>query len=470
MTTIQQPALLPGVDGERAAEAIALVAERLADPERVAEIAGRDSNREPIYESSVWSPLTLSHGLPGVVLLYVELARFDQRWLAMAHRHLHRAAQELPRAVSYGLHTGPAALLTAAQGCAGHYSKLRRTLVDWLVTDQNERIAASLARTTPGVAWADYDVIGGLSGTLRVLLDSLEEPAEVSGAVESAVDATLRHLVRISEPIEMDGLAVPGWWVPPELEPVDSDRQDYPRGDFNLGLAHGVAGPLTLLSLALRRQREVPGQRDAIARFAGWLAGWMLRDDAGSYWPCRVSWADQVAAGRPASAFTRSAWCYGAPGVAHALYQAGVALDVPQWRQLALTGMRDVLTRNEAQWRLDGPTICHGYAGLLQIMWRIGTASGDAPLLAGCHRLARSVLDFADSDHAFVFPHLVPDSPHGWRQASRHRRLDVAGILEGAAGVACALLSVTPPHLLTSGAARPAGDPDRAWDRCLALS
>lgn len=470
MTTIQQSALLSGTDGEQAAEAIGLVADRLADPERVAEIVSREGNYEPVYESSMWSPVTLSHGLPGMAMLYVELARFDQRWMAVADRHLRRAAAELPKAVSYGLHTGPAALLAVAQGCPGHYGKLRRALVDWVATDQTERIAASLARTTPGVAWADYDVIGGLSGTLRVLLDSLNEPAEASGAVESAVDATLRQLVRISEPIKVDGLTVPGWWVPPELEPVDADRRDYPQGDFNLGLAHGVAGPLTLLSLALRRDREVPGQRDAIARFASWLAGWILRDEAGSYWPCRVSWAEQVAAERPASAFTRSAWCYGAPGVAHALYQAGVAVDVPEWQQLALTGLRDVLAREEATWHLDGPTICHGYAGLLQVMWRMGMASGDAPLLAGCLRLARSVLAFADQDRAFVFPHLVPDSPQGWRQASRHRPLDVAGILEGAAGVACALLSVTPPHLLTSSDTRPARNPDRAWDRCLALS
>jgi hypothetical protein len=453
MTTIHQPALLSGVDGERAAEAISLVAERLADPERVAEIAGGDGNCEPIYQSSMWSPVTLSHGLPGVAMLYIELARYDQRWLAVADRYLRRCA-----------------LLAAAQGCAGHYGKLRRALVDWLTADQNERIAAGLARTTPGVAWADYDVIGGLSGTVRVLLDSLDEPAEVSGAVESAVDATLRHLVRISEPIEVDGLTVPGWWVPPELEPVDADRRDYPRGDFNLGLAHGVAGPLALLCLALRRGREVPGQRDAIARFASWLAGWVLRDEAGSYWPCRVSWAEQVAVQRPVSAFTRSAWCYGAPGVAHALYQAGVALDVPDWQQLALTALRDVLGRDEVAWRLDGPTICHGYAGLLQVMWRVGMASGDAPLLEGCLRLARSVLGFADHDRAFVFPHLVPDSPQGWRRASRHRALDAAGILEGAAGVACVLLSVTPPHLLTSGDVRPVGNADRAWDRCLALS
>jgi len=473
MTTTHQSAVLSGVAGEQAAEAIALVAKRLADPQQVAQIASRGSNRAPVYDSSMWSPVTLSHGLPGVAMLYVELARFDQRWLSVAHRHLRRAVQELPpKAVSPGLHAGPAALLAAAQGCARHYHKLRRTLAGWLAAGQNDRIAASLARTAPGVAWTDYDLINGLSGTLRVLLDSLDEPVELSSAVESAVDATLRHLVRISQPIEWNGLKVPGWWVPPELQLIDQDRLDYPQGDFNLGLAHGVAGPLTLLCLALRRGREVPGQRDAITRFADWLASWVLQGkDGGSYWPCRVSWTEQVAAERPKSAFTRSAWCYGAPGVAHSLYQAGMALDVHQWRELAITGLRDVLAQNEAAWHLDGPTICHGYAGLLQVMWRVGMASGDAPLLEGCRRLARLVLDFADYNRAFVFPHLVPDSPGGWRQASQHRSLDGAGILEGAAGVACALLSVTPPHLLTSGEAHPTGTHSGgAWDRCLALS
>jgi len=95
--------------------------------------------------------------------------------------------------------------------------------------------------------------------------------------------------------------------------------------------------------------------------------------------------------------------------------------------------------------------------------------SGDRRLLDACRDVARLVLGEADESAPFVFPHLVPDSPEGWRNATGYLPLDGAGLLEGAAGVGCALLSVIPPGLLggTDPAAEQADLPP--WDRCLAL-
>jgi hypothetical protein len=457
-------ARLTGGDARQALEVVTLVAERLADPDEVAKIAGRAGNEEPVSGLSMWSPRTLSNGLPGTAMLFAELARFDPRWRAVAHRHLKQATRERAPHFPGGLHAGPASLLAAAQSCAGpegHYAGLRRKLAGWLAGDHHDRLSAARERVSEGgrgVGWADYDVIHGLSGTARLLLDSAESPDENSEDLERALTETLRHLVWVSEPAVVDGHEVPGWWVPPELEPVDQDRVDYPRGDFNLGMAHGVAGPLALLALALGRGHEVAGQRDAITRFAEWLISWMMTDDDGPYWPCRVSWDEQVNGMWPASWFTRTAWCYGAPGVAAALHAAGTALGVDHWRATAVGALRSALRRDESRWRLDGPTVCHGYAGLLQVVWRVATASGDPELSHGCHRLARSVLAYADPDLPFVFSHLVPDSPEGWRTATAYKALDGAGVLEGAAGVACALISVIPPSLI-SGTPGPASTP-----------
>ncbi|GIF13381.1 lanthionine synthetase C family protein [Actinoplanes teichomyceticus] len=449
----------------KAREAVTLVATRLADPDTVARIAGDDGNREPIVNAAPWEPLTLSTGLPGIVLFYAELARTDARWLSVAHRHMRRAARLMASSPSRGLHAGPASLLTAAQSCAaatgeGRYARLRRDLAGWLATDQQRRLDDFAARSAPGVPWAAYDVINGMSGTGRLLLDVVDDPAEDSAAARQALDRTLRHLVRLSEPITVDGTGVPGWWVPAGLQPIEQDRQTYPRGDFNLGLAHGAAGPLALLSLAARRGHEVPGQHAAVARIADWLTGWARSDECGAYWPCRVSWDEQVAPDRPGTAFTRTAWCYGAPGVASALYLAGAVHAVDAWRQAAVGALRAALTRPERRWHLDGPTVCHGLAGFVQVLWRVGTASGDRHLIAGAARVARRMLDFLDPRAPFGFAHLVPDSPRGWQDATGHRALNVAGILEGAAGVACTLL----PFL------GDAPGTDRAWDRCLALS
>ncbi|KAA8886356.1 lanthionine synthetase C family protein [Nocardia colli] len=450
---------------DRAAEAVTLVAERLADPAAIADIAGHRDNRDPIYDAGMWGPMTLSNGLPGIATFYAELARTSSAWSSFTHQHVQAAGAAMSSEPSRGLYAGPASLLAATQNCEGHYPGLRRKLAAWLADDQLSRLDGFRARREPGVSWESYDIVNGLSGTARLLLDSIEDPVENDAQVERALRETLRHLVAISEPITVDGHLVPGWWVPAELQAVEQDRLDYPRGDFNLGLAHGIPGPVTVLSLALRRGHEVPGQRAALTRMVEWLIRWIRTDDQGTFWPCRVGFDDEIAITPTGNLYARTAWCYGAPGVAAAIHHAGQTLDVPEWRTRAIRALHDALARDESEWTLTGPAVCHGYAGLLQVVHRIGTAEQDEVLLAAKSRLADTILEMADPDAPFVFRHPMryPRSAPG---PTEFKLLDVAGLLEGAAGVACALLSVIPSGLL--GAA-----PDMSrhpWDRVLALS
>ncbi|MFF4605294.1 lanthionine synthetase C family protein [Streptomyces sp. NPDC001339] len=442
-------------------EAVALVAERLADPEHIATIASRDDNRDPIYNAVMWGPLTLANGLPGTALLYGELARTDEGWRQVAHRHLAAAGRIMNSAPSRGLFSGPAALLAAAQTCAGpegHYGSLRRRLATWVAEDQTERLRAFRVRAQSGgagVDWAAYDLINGLSGTARLLLDAASDPAETSPTVESALTESLRHLIHVTEPVRIDGHEVPGWWVPAELQISRQDRQAYPHGDLNLGMAHGIAGPLAVLCSAYESGREEQGMHDAMHRIAEWLLSWTLRDDAGPYWPARAAWEQEVAPRRPQELFTRTAWCYGTPGVAAALFRAGRAMDRPDWCGAAVEGLRAALRRDESLWAVEGATICHGYAGLLRVAARVNQAVDDPELNAGCQRLTGKVLACADEAVPFGFRHLmrfpvVAGSP------VRHRSVDTAGMLEGAAGVALSLLS--------------ADDGALPWDRTLGLA
>ncbi|MGW1807070.1 lanthionine synthetase LanC family protein [Streptomyces sp. NPDC002078] len=48
----------------------------------------------------------------------------------------------------------------------------------------------------------------------------------------------------------------------------------WPGGHGNFGLAHGIAGPLALLAMALRHGHAVPGQTQAIIRICDWLDRW----------------------------------------------------------------------------------------------------------------------------------------------------------------------------------------------------
>ncbi|MFJ6635932.1 lanthionine synthetase LanC family protein [Streptomyces sp. NPDC091376] len=174
-----------------------------------------------------------------------------------------------------------------------------------------------------------------------------------------------------------------------------------------LGMAHGITGPLAALCSALNHRREVEGQRNAIEHITRWLLDWLLHDDAGPYWPAPVSLAQQTARQRDTSAYTRNAWCYGSPGVAAAVHHVGVALRLPDWCRTAITVLNAALARDQDQWELEGPT------------------------------------PYADSQADFTFRRLITTTPAGTPTEGPPLALNAPGMLEGAAGIACALLSTT---------------------------
>ncbi|WP_371106029.1 MULTISPECIES: lanthionine synthetase LanC family protein [Streptomyces] len=49
-----------------------------------------------------------------------------------------------------------------------------------------------------------------------------------------------------------------------------------------MGLAHGIAGPLALLSLCWTRGLRVPGHDTAVRRIARWLMSWSRGARAGA--------------------------------------------------------------------------------------------------------------------------------------------------------------------------------------------
>ncbi|WP_329052552.1 lanthionine synthetase C family protein [Amycolatopsis sp. NBC_01488] len=377
-------------------------------------------------------PTSLFRGHPGIAMLFGELGRADEQWLPVAHRHLAGAVAALDGAPASGLYEGPAAVLAAAQTCAagtGRYRGLRERLTAYAEAAQAHRLTRRAPG--PGVSCADYDVVNGVTGLGRVLLDAGAD-----------IRPTLDALVRLTRPVEVRGRRVPGWWVPADRQPAAGTRREWPGGSADAGMAHGVAGVLAFLALAAERGRLVPGQRDAMYRIAGWLGEVAGEDAAGPYFPARAG----VAGEPPVPA--KSAWCYGAPGVAVALHRAGSVLGEPTWQRLAAESLRAVSRRPEADWHLDGPTVCHGYAGLLRALFRVGTAAGDPDLLAVAGRVALRVAACADETAEFLFRHHEAGSS-----------VDSAGLVEGAAGVACALLPFAGYEV-----------PGPSWDRVLLFS
>jgi hypothetical protein len=392
------------------------------------------------------APFAVAGGEAGLAMLcaYCDECTPGERWDVAGHGFLSTAARaaERGRAMPPGLFDGLAGLTFAASllGRDGtRYHSLLSTL-DAALAPVASMVAERVAGARDGLAVGDFDVISGAAGIGAYLL------------ARRGNGDLLRALVRVLDAVV--GLAgsepgpagdVPRWWTPPELLAGHGTPRDFPAGNLNCGMSHGIPGPLALLALALREGVEVDGQADAISGLSGWLAEHRADDEWGVNWPSVVP----LTRGSERIVLTpaRTAWCYGAPGVARSLWLAGTALGDTELQALAVEAMEAVYRRPPSARRIDAPTFCHGVAGLLQITLRFAQDTGLALFPEQAVALADQLLSSYDERHPFGFAAIDPDGSS----------VDRPGVLDGAAGVAMVLLAACT-------------DAEPRWDRCFLLA
>ncbi|MBB5120980.1 lanthionine synthetase C family protein [Streptomyces eurocidicus] len=367
----------------------------------------------------------LADGGPGLVLAFRQLDRClpGEGWGAMAEGYLAASVEGAARlggpTAAPGLFGGLAGLAFAAWSLSP--AAPPRTAAHERVVEQASLRARALAATPHGPPPRAFDVIAGATGTGAYLLCRYDEPA-----ARAALRDVLTALVALSG---ADRAGTPHWFTPPEAINDPDRRARFPHGALDCGVAHGIAGPLSLLSLALGGGVTVPGQRAAVVRLAGWLAARRTDDAQGPDWPALVPLPPPGGPTPVCPPAARASWCRGAPGIARALWLAGTALDDAPLRALAVRALKAVHRRPPP----DGTGLCHGLAGLLQITVRFAQDTGD-PELTG------------------AVAALVAASAARLKAAA-----DGPGFLDGAAGTVLALLSAAtrvPPD----------------WDRALLLS
>ncbi|ATL25128.1 lanthionine synthetase C family protein [Streptomyces formicae] len=411
---------------------VALLAERLTDPVALAAQVTEAQTPELAETRSLWHPQSLADGHAGVALLLGALAHTDAGYARAAHAHLTSAVTGVRRPAREGLYAGLPAVAFAARTAVtrpGEYAGLLTKLDDQvallarrIVAEDAPRVAAG----TAGARMAGYDVVAGLTGLGRLLLAAGPDHRDTTELV-------LGHLVALTRPVvEPGGRTVPGWWTSDPI--LLSEPEGVPGGHFNAGLAHGIPGPLALLSLAHRAGVRVPGQERAIRTIADWLLARRSPDGAG--WPNIVPLGAELTAAsgaRPDLAEARTGWCYGTPGVARSLQLAALALKEPEWNRQAVAAVAAACDRRD----FPDPTLCHGLAGLTTIVTLMSKEPGGDELAALVPRLTDALAAAADPGYPFLWPAAAPGE-----RTVVHR----PGFLDGAVGAALALRHATHPE------------------------
>ncbi len=376
-----------------------------------------------------WSQ-SLYTGAAGIALAHIEYARTGlcgwdtaHQWAAAMVRHPVTA-----HADSCGLDRGaPAVAFTLHAAAQPAYAPTLAVLDGHIATVTHHRLRQAHQRMDAGQlpALREYDLIRGLTGLGTYLLYR-------HGGGE-LLDGVLSYLVRVTEPLTVDGEVVPGWWT--SNAPNDQPSPQWPGGHGNLGIAHGIAGPLALLSKAMHHGITVTGQADAIGRICAWLDQWRAGTGAQAWWPGTVSATERHAGTVRQAGPGRPSWCYGTPGLARAQQLAGLALADRCRQRLAEEALAGCLADDHQLGQLTDVSLCHGWAGLLLTTWRVAADASDPEPFAASRLLRHT--------ERFLHQH-GPPSPDG--------------LLDGVAGVHLAR------HTATVGLA-----PRSGWDACLLL-
>jgi lantibiotic modifying enzyme len=263
----------------------------------------------------------------------------------------------------------------------------------------------------------DYDLVGGLTGYGVYALERL--PTSI------AHENLARIVARLGEKAVIDakGLA---WLRTVDLMPLER-HAEHPGGYFDLGVAHGVPGVVAVLAGALAAGVTVATTRPLFERSLAWLMAKRGPSDAESTFATGLD-------SRPA----RSAWCYGDPGIAGALFAATRAVGDAQGAAEALAIARHATTRSLERTGCIEAGLCHGAAGLALIYNRLWQAT-DEDIFADAARLwyARALdMRRAGCGVAGIQSYrarAVGDYRSGW--------FDDASFLTGAGGVGLALLA-----------------------------
>jgi len=381
---------------------------------------------------------SLAVGSAGLAMLYAALAESglvdgaEEIALEFLNESVEMVATVRSSASLYGGFTGTAWAMDHLEGW----------LFDADDGDPNESVDEALRELLSRSPWrGDYDVVNGLVGFGVYALERLPRP--------SAIECLDLVLDRLEEMAEHTAQGVT-WFTGPKLL-FDHQLKEFPGGYYNLGLAHGVPGVIALLGQVCASDDEKlhAARYKARALLDGAVA-WLLAQQPADRAQCFPS---AVGPGiTPKS--TRLAWGYGDLGIAVALLGAARGAREPAWEQEAMMIARRAAARPVEKSGVVDCGLCRGAAGAGHLFNRLFQASGDEMLWDAARFWFARTLEMRKPGEAVAgFPAWMPDP----ERPEDKRWVAEPGILEGASGVALALLAATT-------------DIEPEWDRMMLVS
>lgn len=254
-------------------------------------------------------------------------------------------------------------LVNMYQEKTGNLSGFSRDL-NALLLEVNHQYSQTYLHYILGAKSAHFDVIQGISGALYYLLDFDWNQEDT----EKLRDM-LRYLASLTENYQYKNQEVMKFHIHKENIFLDAEKQIYPDGVYDFGIAHGIVGPLLALDKAKSKGITIAESERAIKKIWEMYETFTTIENGIALWPGKLDYHDYLKGllDKNYSYQVRASWCYGNLGIARALQLAARYEGNGRKEQLYGKYLKDIIIQPSKDYLLDNFCICHGYASVLAI-------------------------------------------------------------------------------------------------------
>lgn len=294
--------------------------------------------------------------------------------------------------------------------------------------------AQALLDSKPSTFASHYDCIAGISGILYYLLDVVDIDQNLN-----MLTPMVNYLIYLTKFHKYGGYLISNFHIPKENLYTDLEKRLYQNGYLNLGLSHGMLGPLLAMSKAKLKGLETTELSKAIETINTIYNRFMKFIDRRPVWPCYIAPMEYIKNLEPQYTsllkIQRSSWCYGNVSIArgfHMLHKNNKNYSMAAKYMDYLIEIIDTPIKN---YNLDNPGICHGFASIIAIGAYAYDNYKSERLLLSTNRCISEIQKRAYNEN------LTPND-----MIDKYFEMDIS-LLQGAGGLTAALLKNIIPDM-----------------------
>lgn len=407
------------------------ISKKLTDYDFVKNIIKDNKIIIDVVEINYFNELSLSHGIPSLCMLYGELNEIypNQGWDQIGNNYISIIGNKLMNeginslSIFSGLSgIGLATVCLSHNGL--HYNNFINNINKYIKSNAYNYLKSLKFKNDLHMEY--YDIISGVSG-LGNYCTLFKEDEEMVNILTEIV----KYIINLTEDISVNDKKVPGWYIKSNNQFSQKDKEKWPQGCFNIGLAHGIPSLLILLINASKIGINLNGQNNSIYKLIQFLINFRVEDNNGGYWTTHIS-LKEFNNNEINDFYTRDAWCYGTPGVAYSLLLAGIQLNNDEYVNIAVNAMKNSIKNLRD---VKSSIFCHGLSGIAYITYKFFLKTQDKFFKEQYIQLIDKILDMYN-----------PNTPFGFFDIEANYEKDIIhnniGIIDGTTGVILTLLAL----------------------------